>query len=184
MRRKGRDYVGRGPMRNRDLPMTGILGAAGRKIEKVIINFICESPTPRHHGDMASITNEKLLGHTQWLESAGKSGRKVDETGMNLAGAMLNDLNLTKAHFVGTTMTKANLAGTNLSQCLGTTDGIRRRRIGRHDCSAKPDHRILPSCEGGGVFGKAGGTQGCCSARKNNNQFAQFGSCGTRSSQR
>ena len=56
---------------------------------------------------MANITNEELLAHTQWLESGGKSGRKMDETGMNLAGATLNDLNLAKAHFVGTTMTKA-----------------------------------------------------------------------------
>ncbi len=64
---------------------------------------------------MASITTEELLAHTQWLDSGGKSGKKIDETGMNLAGATLNDLNLTRAHFVGTTLTKANLAGTNLS---------------------------------------------------------------------
>lgn len=64
---------------------------------------------------MASITTEELLAHTQWLESGGKNGRKIDETGMNLAGATLNDLNLSKGQFVGTTFTKANLAGTNLS---------------------------------------------------------------------
>ena len=61
---------------------------------------------------MASITNEKLLAHTQWLDGDNKTGRRLNETGMNLAGAVLNDLNLAKAHFIGTTMTKANLAGT------------------------------------------------------------------------
>jgi uncharacterized protein YjbI with pentapeptide repeats len=67
------------------------------------------------HSPMASITTEELLAHTQWLESGGKSGRKIDETGMNLAGAALNDLNLAKGQFVGTTFTKANLAGTNFA---------------------------------------------------------------------
>jgi uncharacterized protein YjbI with pentapeptide repeats len=73
-----------------------------------IVNRVLIEPT-------ASITNEELLAHAQWLESGGKSGRKIDETGMNLAGAALNDLNLAKGQFVGTTFTKANLAGTNLS---------------------------------------------------------------------
>jgi len=65
---------------------------------------------------MATITNEKLLAHIQWLESEGKSGRKLDETGMNLASNVLSGLNLARVQFVGTTLTKADLSGTNLSE--------------------------------------------------------------------